>query len=67
MAINKSTVFSMKIDASITSWTKKETNKIDRKTKKVLTIIKELPPRSDFNSLYVSRTERRRLSMEFKI
>ena len=45
----------MRYGAGIVKWTKSELDEIDRKTRKVLTLNKELRPRSDVDRLYVSR------------
>ena len=50
----------MRYGAGIVKWIKNELNKIDRKTRKVLTLNKELHPRSDVDGLYISRMEGRR-------
>ena len=44
-------------DISIVKWTKSELDEIDRKTRKVMTMNKELHPRSDVDRLCVSRME----------
>ena len=46
--------------ADIVKWTKRVLDDINRKTRKVLTLNKELHPRSDIDRLYVSRMEGRR-------
>ena len=45
----------MRYGAGILRWTKNELQEIDRKTRKVMTINKELHPRSDVARIYVSR------------
>ena len=45
----------MRYGAGIVKWTKGEPDDIDRKTKKVITMNKELHPRSYVDRLYVSR------------
>ena len=47
----------MRYGASIVKWTKSELDEIDRKTRKVMTMNKELHPRSDVDRLCVSRME----------
>ena len=47
----------MRYGAGIVKWTKSELDKIGRKTRKVMTLNKELHPRSYVNRLYVSRIE----------
>ena len=46
--------------AGIVKWTKSKLDEIDRKTRKVITMNKEIHHRSDVDRLYVSRMERRR-------
>ena len=55
IAINTWAVSLMRYGAGIVKWTKSELDEIDRKTRKVLTLNKELQPRSDVDRLYVSR------------
>ena len=50
----------MRYDAGIVKWTKGELDEIDRKTRNVMTLNKELHPRSYVDRLYVSRMERER-------
>ena len=57
IAINTRAVSLMRYGAGIVKWTKNELDEIDRKTRKVLTLNKEFYPRSDIDSLYVSRME----------
>ena len=57
IAINTWAVSLMRYGAGIVKWTKNELDETDRKTWKVLTLNKELHPRSDANRLYVSRME----------
>ena len=57
----------MRYGAGIMKWTKSELDEVDRKTRKVMTINKELHPRSDVNRLYVSRMERGRGLIECKM
>ena len=57
IAINTWTVSLMRYGAGIVKWTKSELDKIGRKTRKVMTLNKELHPRSYVNRLYVSRIE----------
>ena len=47
----------MRYGAGTVKWTKSELNEIDRKTRKVMTLNKELHPRSYVDRLYVSRME----------
>ena len=56
-AINTWTVSLMRYGAGIVKWTKSELDKIGRKTRKVMTLNKELHPRSYVDRLYVSRME----------
>ena len=56
-AINTWGVSLMRYGASIVKWTKSELDEIDRKTRKVMTMNKELHPRSDVDRLCVSRME----------
>ena len=57
IAINKWAVSLMRYGTGIMKWTKRELDEIDRKTRKVLTLNKELHPRSDVDRFYVSRME----------
>ena len=57
----------MRYGAGIAKWTKSELDKIDRKTRKVLTLNKELDTRSDVNRLYVSRMEGERGLIGYKM
>ena len=45
----------MRYGAGILKWTKSKLDKIDRKTRKVMTLNKELHSRSDVDRFYVSR------------
>ena len=47
----------MRYGAGIVKWAKSEFDEIDRKTRKILTLNKELHPRSDVDRFYVSRME----------
>ena len=47
----------MRYGAGIVKWTKSKLDETDRKTSKVLTLNKELHPRSDVDRFYVSRME----------
>ena len=47
----------MRYGAGTVKWTKSELNEIDRKTRKVMTLNKELHPRSYVDRLYVSGME----------
>ena len=47
----------MRYGAGTVKWRKSELNEIDRKTRKVMTLNKELHPRSYVDRLYVSRME----------
>ena len=60
IAINTWAVSLMRYGAGIVKWTKSELDEIDRKTRNVMTLNKELHPRSYVNRLYVSRMERGR-------
>ena len=55
LAANTWPVSLMRYGAGILRWTKNELQEIDRKTRKVMTINKELHPRSDVARIYVSR------------
>ena len=55
MAINIWAVSLMRYGAGILKWNKNELQKIDRKTRKVMTINKEIHLRSDVARIYVSR------------
>ena len=57
MAINKWAVSLRRYSAGIVKWTKSELDEIDRKTRKILTMNKELQPMSDFDMLHVFRME----------
>ena len=57
MAIIKWAVSLMRYGAGFVKWTKLEIDELDRKTKKVMTMNKELHARSDVDRLYVSRNE----------
>ena len=57
IAINTWAVSLMRYGAGIVKWTKSEPDEIDRKTRKVMTLNKELHPRSYADRLYVSRME----------
>ena len=55
MVPNTWAVFIMRYGAGIFKWNKNELHEIDRKTRKCMTIIKELHPKNDVAWLYVSR------------
>ena len=55
MAANTWAVSLMRYGAGLLKWNKNELQEIDRKTRKVMTINKELHPRSDVARIYVSR------------
>ena len=55
MVLNTWAVFIMRYGAGIFKWNKNELHEIDRKTRKCMTIIKELHPKNDVAWLYVSR------------
>ena len=55
MALNTWAVLLMRYGAGILKWNKNELQQIDRKTRKLVTINKELHPRSDVARIYVSR------------
>ena len=57
IAINTWAVSLMRYGACIVKWTKSKPDEIDRKTRKVMTMNKELYPKSDVDGLYVSRME----------
>ena len=57
IAINTWAVSLMRYGAGIVKWTKSKLDEIDRNTRKVLILSNELHPRSDVDSLYVSRME----------
>ena len=52
IAINTWVVSLMLYGAGIVKWTKNELDEIDRKSRKVLTLNKELHPRNDVDRLY---------------
>ena len=60
IAIDTWTVYLMRYGAGIVKWTKRELDEIDRKTRKVMTMDKELHSTSDVVIVYVSRMEGRR-------
>ena len=55
MATNTWAVALMRYGAGILKWNKNELQEINRKTRMVMTINKELHPRSDVARIYVSR------------
>ena len=55
MALNTWAVSVLRYGAGILKWNKNELQEVDRKTRKLMTMIKELHPRSDVARLYVSR------------
>ena len=57
IAINTWAVSLMRYGAGIVKWTKSELDKIGRKTRKVMTLNKELHPRSYVDRLHVSTME----------
>ena len=57
ITINTWAVSLMRYGAGTVKWTKRELNEIDRKTRKVMTLNKELHPRSYVDRLHVSRME----------
>ena len=57
IAINTWAGSLMRYGAGVVKWTKLELDEIDRKTRKVMTLNKELHLRSYANRLYVSRME----------
>ena len=67
IAINKWAVSLMRYGTGIVKCTERELDEIDRKTRKVLTLNKELHPRSDVDRFYVSRMERGRGLIECKM
>ena len=67
IAINKCAVSLMRYGTGIVKCTKRELDEIDRKIRKVLTLNKELHPRSDVDRFYVSRMERGRGLIECKM
>ena len=56
MTVNAWVVSLMGYGADIMKWTKNELDEIGRMTRKVMTVNKELRPRSDVDRLYVSWT-----------
>ena len=60
MAANTWAVSLMRYGAGILKWNKNELQEIDRKTRKVMTINKELHPRSDVARIYISRKKGKR-------
>ena len=55
MAVNTWAVSLMRYGAGILGWNTNELQKLDRKTRKIMTINKEPHPRSDVARIYVSR------------
>ena len=55
IAINTWAVSLIRYGAGVVKWTKSKLDGIDRKTRKVMTMNKELHDRSDFDRLYVFR------------
>ena len=55
IAINTWAVSLMRYGVGIVKWTKSKLDEIDRKTRKILTMNKELHPRHDVDRLYVRR------------
>ena len=55
MALNTWAVSILRYGAGILKWNKNELQEMDRKTRKFMTMNKELHPRSDVARLYVSR------------
>ena len=55
MALNTWAVSILRYGAGILKWSKNELQEMDRKTRKLMTMNKELLPRSDVARLYVSR------------
>ena len=55
MALNTWAVSILRYGAGILKWNKNELQEMDRKTRKFMTMNKELHPRSDVAQLYVSR------------
>ena len=55
MALNTGVVSIMRYGAGILTWNKNELQGMERKTRKFMTMNKELHPRSDVARLYVSR------------
>ena len=56
-AINSRAVSLVRYGAGIIDWTKEELRKIDRKTRKILTMNRMLHPQSDVDRLYIPRKE----------
>ena len=54
MALNTSAVSILRYSAGIRKWNKNELQEMDRKTRKFMTMNRELQPRSDVARLYVS-------------
>ena len=55
MALNTLALSILRYDAGILKWNDNELQEMDRKTRKLMTMNKELHPRSDVARLYVSR------------
>ena len=55
MALNNCAVAIMSYGPGILKWNKNELQEMDRNTRKFMTMIKQLYPRSDVTQLYVSR------------
>ena len=56
-ATNSWAVSLMRYGAGIVQWNTNELQEIDKRTRKVMTIDKELHPRSDVARIYVTRTK----------
>ena len=54
-ALNTWAISHMRYGAGILNWRVNEVDKMDRKTRKILTINKEFHPKSDIDRLYVPR------------
>ena len=55
-AINARAVSLIRYGAGIICWSKKELRNLDRKTRKLLSVYRPLPPQADVDRLYVKRS-----------
>ena len=67
MTLNTWAVSIFRYGAGILKWNKNEVQEMDRKTRKLMTMNKELHPRSDFARLYVSRKNVEKELLDVKI
>ena len=57
VAINSRAIFIVRYGAGIISWTKKELEELDRKTRKLMTMYRARHPKSDVDRLYLQRCD----------